>query len=117
MNLRWNATEILVHVYFSILWEKRYKKYYALICDEFITHILFIIFKKEFPRLSMTAKKMIEKVGLWYLDECSTYIKVLRATKEPHLLPSHVLDRFVVGEICYQTILQSYNATLVKDKK
>jgi hypothetical protein len=26
-------------------------------------------------------------------------------------------NRIVVGEICYQTILQGYNATLVKDKK
>jgi hypothetical protein len=29
----------------------------------------------------------------------------------------YVHDRLVVGEICYQTILQGYNATLVKDKK
>jgi hypothetical protein len=29
----------------------------------------------------------------------------------------HVPDHLVVGEICYQAILQGYNATLVKDKK
>jgi hypothetical protein len=39
------------------------------------------------------------------------------ATGAPHLLPVYVPDRLVVGEICYQTILQGYNATLVKDKK
>jgi hypothetical protein len=60
---------------------------------------------------------MISKVGHWYLDECDTYIRVFRATKAPHILPAHVLDRLIVGEICYQTILQGYNATLVKDKK
>jgi hypothetical protein len=63
------------------------------------------------------AKKVISKIGHWYLDEHDTYIKVLRATGAPHLLPTHVLGRLVVGEICYQTIVQGYNATLVKDKK
>jgi hypothetical protein len=60
---------------------------------------------------------VISKVDHWYLDECDTYIRVFGATGAPHLLPSHVLDHLVVGEICYQTILQGYNATLVKDKK
>jgi hypothetical protein len=35
----------------------------------------------------------------------------------PHILLVHVPDRLVVGEIFYQTILQGYNASLVKDKK
>jgi hypothetical protein len=51
MNLSWHVAELPVHVYFNILWENRYKNSYALICDEFIANIYFIIFKKEFPRL------------------------------------------------------------------
>jgi hypothetical protein len=51
MNLSWHVTELLVHVYFIIMWDNRYKKYYALICDEFIARVYFIIFKKECPRL------------------------------------------------------------------
>jgi hypothetical protein len=94
-----------------------YKKYYALIYDEFISCSHFIIFNKEFPRLSAASKKMVSKVDHWYLDERSTYIRVFRATEAPHLLPTHVLDWFVVGEIYYQTILQGYNTTLVEDKK
>jgi hypothetical protein len=117
MNLRWHVAELPIHVYFKILWENRYKKYCTFICDEFIAHIHFIIFKKEFPRLSATAKKMVEKVGHWYLDEHSTYIRVIGATEIPHILPAHVPNRLVVEEICYQTILQGYNTTLVKDKK
>jgi hypothetical protein len=116
MNLRWHVAGLPVHIYFSVLWENKYKKYYKLICDEFINYIYFIIFEKEFPRLSSTTKKMIAKVGHWYLDEHSTYIEVFVTTRAPHLLPAHVPDRLVVGEICYQTILQGYNATLVKDK-
>jgi hypothetical protein len=78
MNLSWHVSELPVHVYFSILWENRYKKSYSLICDEFIARIHFILFKKECPRLSVAAKKMISKVGHWYLDEHDTYIRVFR---------------------------------------
>jgi hypothetical protein len=117
MNLRWHVSELSVHVYFIILWENKYKKFYTLICDEFITRIHFIIFKKECPRLSAAAKKMVAKVGHWYLDEFSTYIRVFGATVAPHILPAHVPDQLIVGEICYHAILQGYNATLVKEKK
>jgi hypothetical protein len=105
MNLSCHVAELPVHIYFSILWENIYKKSYALICDEFIARIHFIIFNKECPRLSTAAKKMVAKVGHWDLDECSTYIKVFVATGAPHLLPTHVPYWLVVGEICYQTIL------------
>jgi hypothetical protein len=99
MNLRWHVAELPVHVYFSVLWENRYKNSYSLICDQFIVRIYFILFKKECLRLSAMSTE------------------VFGATNAPHLLPAHVLDGLVVGEICYQTILQGYNATLVKDKK
>jgi hypothetical protein len=46
MNLNWHVVELPVHVYFSILWENRYKRFYAMICDEFIARIHFIIFRK-----------------------------------------------------------------------
>jgi hypothetical protein len=72
MNLRWHVADLLNHVYFNILWKNRYKKSYTLTYDEFIARIYFIIFKKEHPRLSMAAKKMIAKVGHWYLYKHST---------------------------------------------
>ena len=56
MNPRFHVVYLPVHVYFSMLWENRYKKSYSLICNEFITRIYFILFKNEFPRLSATAK-------------------------------------------------------------
>jgi hypothetical protein len=117
MNLSSHTSELPVHVYFSILWENRYKKSYSLIWDEFIAGIHFILFKKECPRLSTATKKVIEKVGHWYLDEHDTYIRVFEAIGAPHLLPAHVPDRLVFGEIFYKTILQGYNATMMKDKK
>jgi hypothetical protein len=117
MNLNWHSSELAVHVYFNILWENRYKKSYVVICDQFIARIYFFLFRKECPRLSDEAKKVIAKIGHWYLDERETYIRVFGATGAPHLLPIYVPDRLVLGEIFYQTILQGYNATLVKDKK
>jgi hypothetical protein len=117
MNLSWHVVELPVHIYFSILWENRYKKSYTLISDEFIARIHFILFKKECSILSTTAKKMVANVGHWYLDECSTYIRVFGATRAPHLLLAHVPEWLIVGEIFYHTILWGYNTTLVKDKK
>ena len=95
----------MVHVYFNMIWEIMYKKSYCLICDEFIARIYFIIFKKECPRLFAAAKKMVVKVGHWYLDECTMYIKVFRATRTLHLLLSHVPYWLIVGKIYYETIL------------
>jgi hypothetical protein len=31
MNLSWHVVKLPIHVYFSILWENRYNKYYSLI--------------------------------------------------------------------------------------
>jgi hypothetical protein len=97
MNLSWHVTELPVHVYFNILWENRYKKSDALNFDEFIAWVYFIIFKKECPRLSIAAKKMISKLVHLYLEETMTYIKFFGATNAPHLLPAHVPDQLVMG--------------------
>jgi hypothetical protein len=45
------------------------------------------------------------------------YIIMFGATSAPHLLPVHVPNHIILGNICYKTILQGYNASLVKDKK
>jgi len=87
MNLTWHIAKLPVHVYFNILWENRYKIFYAMICDEFIARIHFIIFIKECPRLSSATKKVISKFGHYYFEERITYIKVFGATSAPHSLP------------------------------
>jgi hypothetical protein len=101
MNLRWHISELPVHVYFNILWVNRYKKSHSLICDEFIAHIYFILFKKECLRLSAIAKKVISKVDQWYLDKHDTYIRVFGAIGAHHLLLADVPKQIAVGEICY----------------
>jgi hypothetical protein len=88
-----------------------------LVCDGFIARVYSLIFKQDFPRLSEATRKVISKIGHWYLEERNTYIRIFGALGAPHLLPTHVPDKLVLGEICYQTILQGFNASLVKDKK
>jgi hypothetical protein len=104
-------------VYFSILWENKYKKSYPMIYDLFLAKLYFIIFHQECPRLSKQAKKIISLIGNWYLEEKCTYFRIFGATGAPHLLPAYVPNILALGEICYQTILQGFNASLVKDKK
>jgi hypothetical protein len=72
-----------------------------MICDGFISRKYFIIFRKEFPRLSVAAKKMIAKVGHWYFEETNTYIRVFGTTSAPHLLLIHVPYHLILGDICY----------------
>jgi hypothetical protein len=117
LNLSCHIYEFLVHVYFSVLWENKYKILITAICDTFIAQIHSLIFKQDNPSLSEATRRVIYKIRHWYLEETRTYIRVFGATRAPHLLPSHVLDRSVLGEIFYQTILQDFSASLVKNKK
>jgi hypothetical protein len=87
-----------------------------MICDEFLARLHFIIFKQEFPRLSKSTKKIISMIRHWYLEEKITSLIIFGAIGAPHLLPTYVPDRLVLGEVSYQTILQGLNISLVKEK-
>jgi hypothetical protein len=92
LSLSWNVSEFPVHVYFSVLWENKYKISITTICDGFIAQVHSLIFKQDFPRISEATRRVISKIGHWYLEERSTYIRIFGATGAPHLLPSHVPD-------------------------
>jgi hypothetical protein len=117
LSLIWHVSEFPVHVYFSVLWENKYKRSITTICDGFITWVHSLIFKEDCPRLFEEERRVISRIGHWYMEERNTYIIIFGATSAPHLLPTHVLDMLVLGEIFYQTILQGFNASLVKDEK
>jgi hypothetical protein len=117
LGLSCHISELLVHMYFIMLWENRYNKSYVMICYEFFPRLYSLIFKQNFPRLLEAAKKVNSRIGHWYLEEKRNYLRIFRAIGAPHLFPYYVPDRMVLGEIYYQTIFQGFNASLVKDNK
>jgi hypothetical protein len=50
-----------------------------LICDGFIAQVYSLIFKQDCPRLSEEARKVVSKIGHWYLEERRTYIIIFRS--------------------------------------
>jgi hypothetical protein len=60
---------------------------------------------------------IVKIIGDWYLLEYGTYLRIYGATKSPHFLPKFILDRLVLQEIAYQTIIHGVGATLYRDKK
>jgi hypothetical protein len=84
LSIRWNISEFPVHFYFIILWENKYKRSIALICDGFICRVYSLIFKQSCPRLSEAAKKVIAKIGHWYLEEKIRYTIFFGSIGEPH---------------------------------
>jgi len=63
MNLNWHSSKLPVHVYFSILWENRYKKSHVVICDQFIAHIYFFYYSgKSALGCQMKKKGLYQKL-------------------------------------------------------
>jgi hypothetical protein len=75
MGLSWHVSELLFHVYFSILWENMYKKSYAMICDEFLAKGILHYFQAKFPKTFKSTKRVISRIGHWYLEEKRTYLR------------------------------------------
>ena len=115
-SVSWQISEPYVHVYFNMLWKNKYKIYYAQICDFFMYRVYSLILGWKCPRLSKHPKKIMACIRNWYLEEKHTYLWIFGATNPPHLRPTYVHERFVVGEICYRSIMQGFKATLLKDK-
>lgn len=114
MGWAWSISNIPVQVYCKDLWEKKYKRQYANICYHFFAQAFELILGKPAPRLSDEAMQVLSNIGDWYIEKDLTYIRIYGATAAPHLLPKFVLDRLVLREIAYQTILHGFNAFLVK---
>jgi hypothetical protein len=75
------------------------------------------IFGSSFNWGEIISKKFSINVQQTWMSKEGESHTFCMATEAPHFLPDHIPDQLILGEICYQTILQGYNATLVKDKK
>jgi hypothetical protein len=60
---------------------------------------------------------IIKRIMDWYLMEHNTYLKVYGAMKSLHLVPRFVLDRLVLQEVAYQTIINGVGEMIYRDKK
>jgi hypothetical protein len=101
LNWSWNMSKPPMHVYCQMIWEKKYKKNYARLCDFFLVPLYRLILCKEFPRLSKESMRLIKNIGNWYLQEDCTYLRIYGVTASPHLLPKYVPNRLILGEIDY----------------
>jgi hypothetical protein len=116
MNLSWHMSEPPVHIYFSMLWENKYKKSYSMICDLFLAHLYFIIFHQECPRLSKKLRRF-SHISTTGILKKNIPISGFSEQLAPSPFSMYVPNKVVLGEIFYQTILQGFNASLIKYKK
>jgi len=89
--------------------------YSTMICDLFFASLYFIFFHWECMRISNQGYKMLSNIGNWYIEEKHAYLRIF-GSGSPHFFPTYVTDKLVLGEICYQNILQGFNSSLIKDK-
>jgi hypothetical protein len=73
------------HVYFSKLWDIKYKRYFYDICDHFLSPLYTIIF--GFPRYRISSEARVRMKGItdWYLGKYYTYVRVYGTIGAPHI--------------------------------
>jgi hypothetical protein len=59
----------------------------------------------------------VGKIGYWYVLEHGTYITIYGSTKPSHLFRRFVLDKLVLQEVAYHTLVHRVGAALTRDKK
>ena len=79
-----------------MLWEKKYKEDYDLICNELFSTIYQVLFGEEAPCLSLEGKKIVKEYGDWYMTPDVVYIIISVSTKTPHWLPHFVPDTLLL---------------------
>jgi hypothetical protein len=75
------------------------------------------IFCKTSPCMTDKYIMVIKRIGDWYLTEHGTYIIVYSSTKPLHLLPQFILDKLVLQEVTYHTIIYGVGGVLYREKK
>lgn len=99
------------------LWLSKYKWSYSFICDFFWAPSFKFFHGKECPRLLEEAKVVIKSIGYQFLFEEYTYLRIYGVTDPPHILPKYVLDRLILSEIAFQTMIVGFNNFYLKRRK
>ena len=112
LGWKWEPSLPSMHVYFKMLWEKKYKENYELICNGLFSTLYQAFFGEEVPCLSLQGKKIVKEYGDWYMTPEKEYIRIYGSTKPPHWLPHLVPDTLLLQEIAYQTYMNGVAASL-----
>ena len=67
-----------------MIWEKKYKEDYELICNGLFSTLYPIMFGEEAPCLSPEGQKIVKECGDWYMTPDRVYIRIFDSTNPPH---------------------------------
>ena len=84
LGWKWDSSLLLIHVYYKMLLETKYKEDYELICNELFPTLYQVLLGEEEPCLSPEGQKIVKEYGYWYMTLVRVYIKTVGSTKPPH---------------------------------
>ena len=117
LSWKWNPYLPSIHVYYKMIWERKYKEGYERICNGLFSPIYLILFGEESPCLSPEGHNIVQEYGDWYMTSNRVYIRISGSSKALYLFPHFALDTLFLQEIAYQTYVHGVAASLRKSKK
>jgi hypothetical protein len=117
MGWTWQPTHPTIHIYYQVLREHKYTIEYQNIYEHFLATLYEFILCTLAPCMTDKTTVIIKRIGNWYPMEHGTYIRVYRAMEAPHLLPRFVLDKLVLQEVAYQTVIHRFGGIIYRYKK
>lgn len=113
----WNPIDPLVHVYFDLLWDFKYRSSYEKICNYFLIPLQRLLTYRPTFFMSEDAWVTVGNIRDRYITDKYTYIQIYGVTKAPHIISKYVTDHMVLTKIAYQTYVHGVGATLTWKKK
>ena len=96
LGWKWESKLPLIHVYYKMLWETKYKEDYELICNGLFPTLYQVLFGEEAPCLSLEGQKIVKEYGDWYMTLVRVYNIIAGSTKPLHWLPHLVPDSLLL---------------------
>ena len=98
------------------MWEGNFVRRIYDICDLFLGSMYHKIFKANAPTFSAKYRALITLHGDWYVKEYFSYFRIW-GSNTVHLLLRIVLDRMVLQEFSFQTVIDGAYPKLGKNKR
>ena len=82
LSWKWESSLPSIHVYCKMLWEKKYKEDYEMICKKLFLTLYQVLFGEEAPCLSPEGKEIVKEYGdCWLLSRLDPSFVILRSNK------------------------------------